>query len=368
MHKVPACKAIPRLLNIYLCFHGLAYPVKFKLKCKNLIFFAAATLFTITNEMNKLYSILTRFTSFENRRNNNVLTLIMILECLLRIQFFLKRKHLKYLNHHMAKIYSTIIPYTIQKYRNVLIIVLIINDICTLAKIFSWYLTLEPFTVFSYPGDTFSYGYVNGPASRPLYFFSVFLESWCFVTPYIPVYFCCFCLALKQMINGLKKRLEKRPTLNFKSVDQICIEISNLTSDFNEALHYILLLAFVILLGRVFYHTYTMLVDKQASEYLLLYRILNIIICFIRFLVICIFASSTSKAGSELKRSIYDVEVQNSSDRWKYCRLINKINDKFVEFKLLDSLVLDKNLILAAVGSLVTYGIIIATFNINSKM
>lgn len=110
-----------------------------------------------------------------------------------------------------------------------------------------------------------------------------------------------------------------------------------------------------------------MLVDKQASEYLLLYRILNIIVCFIRFLVICIFASCTSKAGSELKRSIYDVEVQNN-DRWKYFRLINKINDKFVEFKLLDSLVLDKNLILAAVRSLVTYGIIIATFNINSKM
>lgn len=143
VHRVSTCTAIPRLLNIYLCLHGLANPVKFKLKCKNMIFFAAPTLFIITNEINKLYCILIRFTSLENRRNNNVLTLIKILECLLRIQFFLKRKHLKYLNHNMAKIYSTIIPYTMHKYRNVLIIVLIINDICTLSIIVSWNLTLD---------------------------------------------------------------------------------------------------------------------------------------------------------------------------------------------------------------------------------
>lgn len=89
-------------------------------------------------------------------------------------------------------------------------------------------------------------------------------------------------------------------------------------------------------------------------------------IYFIRFAIICLFASSTSKAGLEFKRSVYTHLVQ-AHERWKSFLLVVKMNESFVEFKLLDSLVIDKNLILAAVGSIVTYGIIITTFNMNSK-
>lgn len=192
------------------------------------------------------------------------------------------------------------------------------------------------------------------------------MEKWGSLTLFIPIYFYCFCFVLKQRINGFKKKVEKERNVDLNSLREICTEISNLTSDINKALHDILLTAFVILLGSVFYHTYSILIEKSMTEYMLLYRISNLVIYFVRFAAICSFASSTSEAGSELKKSIYDFDVKNG-DRWKFFRLFIRINEKFVEFKLLDSLVIDKNLILAAMGSLVTYGIIIATFNINSK-
>ena len=149
-------------------------------------------------------------------------------------------------------------------------------------------------------------------------------------------------------------------------MNQICAEITNVTTGINEAFHDVTVLAFLIFLARVFYNTYNIFVDKSMTGMEILYRILKIILCLVRFAAVCIFASSASKAGSEFKRIMYDLDVK-TDERGKLLTLLMKINDQFVEFKLLDSLKLDKNLIFAAFGSLVTYGIIIATFNVNQK-
>lgn len=359
---------ISSLLNIYLNLHCLTYSVKFKWKCKNFICFAFSTLFILANDINKLHLIIYSYVNLENKRSRYVKILILILEYLLRILFLLKRKNLKYLNSQMEKIYSSIVPKTKIKYRNALILALVINDIFIFVKMFLWFFSTDYFHMIRYHGNDFAYRYIGELSSNsPFYIFCTFLEVWGFITPFVPIYFCCLCLALKHIIKRLNKRLEKQKDVDIVYVDQICTEISNLTCNINESLHDIFLLAIVILLVRVFYHIYYIMIDKSLIEFLVLSRILNIIIYFIRFVAICKFASSTSRAGSALKRSIYNLNIKKE-DKWEYFQLLFKLSDQFVEFKLLDSLILDKNLILAAMGSLVTYGIIIATFNRNSNM
>lgn len=350
------------LFNIYLSLHGLACAVKLKLKCKNFILFSVSVILISINELNLLYSITDRLANWENTRNNIVFTIITILEFLLQIVFFLKRKKLTYLNYRMAKNYSTTLCPSKLKFRNYLVIIFCINDIYIISTVLVLYLTLTN----SYFDGNYIYGYVKAPASTKLFIFSVFFRMWGFVSSFISIYFCCFCIALKVMVNSLKKRLQKGQSIGLNSLNDICTEISNLTNDINESLHDILLLVIVINLGRVFYHLHAILVLKSSVRHVLIFRILNVILNFIRFVVICKSASSVSKAGLELRRSIYNLKIKND-DKWEFFCLVTKVNEHFVEFKLLDSLILDQNLILAAIGSLVTYGIIIATFDENSK-
>lgn len=355
-----------KIPTIYLCLHGLACAVKFKWTCKNFILFFVSTFFMVINEVNKLYCIFSRFVDIDyshRKRNENLLTIIMILEFLLRILFFLKKNKLNLIIHRMVKIFSALAPHKISKYRDILILMLIINDIYIIVTVFSFYLSLDPPHIFPYLGNNFNYRYISAPASTPLFYLSVFIQTWGFVNPFIPIYFCCFCLVLMQIIHGFKDKLQKVKDSDYNSLDQICTEVLKLTSDINAAFHDILLVEFIILLGSVLNNTYTILIKNTSIEWILVERISNTVVYFARFVMICVFASSASKAGLELKNSIIS-RVAQTHERWKSLLLVIKINGSFVEFKLLDSLVLDKNLVLAAVGSIVTYGIIIATFNI----
>lgn len=357
---------IPTLLNIYLCLHGLACAVRFKWTCKNLILFFASTLFMVINEVNKLYRIFARFVDKDyslRKRNENLLTIIMILECLLRILFFLKRDKLNLILHRMVKIFYAVAPHKISKYRYILILMLIINDIYIIATALSFYLSMDPPHIFPYLGNNFTYGYISAPTSTPLFYLSVFLQIWGFANPFIPIYFCFICSVFMQIIHGFKNKLQKVKDTDYNSLDQICTKVLKLTSDINAVFHDILLVEFIILLGSVLKNTYSILLEESLMEFVLVERISNTVVYFIRFVMICVFASTASKAGLELKNSILSY-VAKSHERWKSLLLVIKINESFVEFKLLDSLVLDKNLVLAAVGSIVTYGIIIATFNV----
>lgn len=103
MNRENIAHKIPALLYIYLALHGLSYAVKFIWKCKHFILFALSTIFIITNDINKLYLIIERISNLENKRNDFILLLIMVLHFMLRIQFFLKRKNLRILELENGK-------------------------------------------------------------------------------------------------------------------------------------------------------------------------------------------------------------------------------------------------------------------------
>lgn len=360
---------IPALLHIYLCSHGLSYAGKYEWKCKNLTLFVVSTLFMILNEINKMYGTLRFFVhlNYSNlSRISYILGTVNFLECLLRILFCLKKNKFNHIINRMLKIYCATSNKKIPKYSVYLIFVFIVNDIYTIYTFYGIYISLNSVAFTKHYSNYTSNEYKTF-ITKPLNIALLFMEVWGVITPFIPIYFCCFCLIFKETLNNFKYKLEKACNIGFNMLDQMCEEIIKLTSDINESFHTILLVNFIILFVSILNNVYIILLYNSMTGNDLAYRIWNTLIIFTRFALICLFASSTSKAGIELKRSIYN-HVTQTRERWKCFILVTKISESFVELKFLDSLVLDKNLIVASVGSIVTYVIIIATFNINSKL
>lgn len=76
----------------------------------------------------------------------------------------------------------------------------------------------------------------------------------------------------------------------------------------------------------------------------------------------CLFSSSVTNAAVGLE----DMMLSQSIGQNRELQFLLKVKGRFVGFTLLDSLVINKNLILSATGSLLTYGLMVATFNANS--
>lgn len=232
----------PALLNIYLCLHGLSYAGKLEWKCKNLIVFVVTALFMIINEANKVYALvyfLVHVRVSQMNRNGYILRIIIILEYILRVLFFFKKRKLNHIIHRMLKLYSGTAIQTSFKCIAMLILVLIINDISTIYTFFTSYLSLTSSHFLSYLDDSFINEYKRITEANPSIIFCLFIQIWNVLSPFIPIYFCCFCLILKETINGFKNKFQRVHNISFNILDQTCTEIINLTGDMNESfLHY----------------------------------------------------------------------------------------------------------------------------------
>lgn len=351
------------IFNTYLCFHGFTRVREFQISFRKMLLFTFSAMFIIIIEINRLYSLFARFEyllgSKHAKRDSVVITIIMVLEYLLQALFFLKRKELKQLTQCMANIYPAVASKRIFIFKRNIMIVLLSNDIYTILVIFVY------FSTFSFlQNNNGVYGFLQPPLSRPVFHISLVMDVWAKATPFITIYFCCFCFAFNKIILGLKAKFSKTDAVNFDNIDQAYNDILTLNSNFNRTFHNMLLVVFVIISGRLFYSTYNLVFKKSLMVSQIIFGLLNIFNYFSRLILICTFASSVSKAASEFRNFMHDVPVKEQ-ESWKYLRLIIKMNENFIGFKLLDSVMLDKSLIVVVTGSLITYGIMIATFNVS---
>lgn len=357
-------REITLIFNIYLCFHGFTRIRKSLISSKKVFLLAFSAMFMIIIEINRLYSLLSRFEyilgSKNAKRDAIVITIIMVLEYLLQAIFFFKRKELKQLTQCMANVYPAVASNRIFRFKRNVILALLANDIYTILMVFVF------ISAFSFPQNNNEvYGFLQPPLSRPVFYISLVMDVWAKPTPFIIIYFCCFCFAFKKIILGLKEKFSKMDFMKFDNMDQAYNDILTLNSKFNKIFHNMLLVVFVILSGRLFCSTYYLVFIKPFMTSHIIYALLNIFNYFSRLILICTFASSVSKAASEFRNFMHDIPVKER-ESWKYLRLIIKMNENFVGFKLLDSVILDKSLIVVTTGSLITYGIMIATFNVSS--
>lgn len=358
------------LLDTYLCLHGLVCNINFKCTFKNFILFCSSKLFIILNVINHIFCLFLRclcIIQYKKSQSDSIISItILIMEFFLLILFLSKRGELKYLTHYMAKIHSCVDTRSLLKIKRVILFMLVINDVYNMIIIFSYFSDNKFCQLYKHLGGNFIFVTSYLRSSLILYG-TMFLELWGYVTPSIPVYFCCFCYAYKNIILELKESISKEAIVNVDAISEAYKSVLILNATINKAFHTMLLITFMILSGKLLHHTYDIILNIYfITSINVMYRLLNIVFSFARFLMICIPASSVSIAASELRNSIHDLPIKNC-DRWKYFRLTMKMNETFVGFKILDSVTIDKSLVIVLLGSLISYGVMIATFNVNTN-
>ena len=80
----------------------------------------------------------------------------------------------------------------------------------------------------------------------------------------------------------------------------------------------------------------------------------------------CLFSSALSNAALELRGVLCDLRI-NSSRVGEILQFAIKVNSDTIGFKILDGMTIDKSLIFVFIGNFLTYGLLIATFSINSS-
>lgn len=172
-------------------------------------------------------------------------------------------------------------------------------------------------------------------------------------------YFCSICYGLKHTLLELKENILRRScsmdmTVKFHEYD----EIAKFISWINDTFHNMLFVTLSILLTWVFWNSYIIIaVDQRRVERSS--RVMLLLYSFLEFCAICFFASSVTKAASDIGETICSlplgvVHAENLPFLFKTVR-------KFSGFTLFDSIVIDKSMIISAVGLLLTYGVLIFT-------
>lgn len=239
-----------------------------------------------------------------------------------------------------------------------LFLALLINDIFTVIANVTYFVTPGSDSLFRYAREGGYYGYIPPPFADSAIIVSYILSDWCAMTHFIPALFCCLCFVLKKILQGFKLKLLKMDRRSSDRFYHTYSEILRVISTTNKYFSEMLVITFTVLLVRVFHNTYVLLLSDPTKK---AFRVTTILLCFVRFAIICISSASVKNAVSEIKHMALDILVDGR--KCENIRLVLKIKEDFDGFKLLDSLIIDRNLIFSAVGSLLTYGILIANIS-----
>lgn len=349
----------------FFWLHGFSFSIKFKQTCKHIFLLVISILLFIIFEGNSFYAMASHFSIMHNGKTdleNCVLGFILVFEEMLRISLYMTGRKHTFLTNRLLKLYSRVTSKKLTKFKYASFFILLFNDILNVNVMVTIFSEHGFSDMFTYLGNNHKYGYIPAPYSTAVFYASVFIGDWCAMTYFIPIYFCSICFILKKILHELTNKVLRRNISCLATVQHVYYKVGELISAVNQTLHISLLITFVVLLGKVFFACYKVIFKNENR---IMYRITPIL-SFARFVFMCLFASSVSNAASNFKDALYNVSFRKNV-KWNNMEFFNKVNTDFIGFKLLDSLIIDKNLIMSSLGSLLTYGILIATFDINSK-
>lgn len=353
-------------LNTYFWFHlvGFQKGMKFKKGC--ILQTAISFAFAILNESFTLLSI---FCDFKQLYQSNtgvskahlLVTASFLFEMLLRIFLYVKRNEFNKINKRLAAIYIKTSRGTELRLKLKLSLTLLISDLTTIVVLILYCYDMN---IQDYIGDTgneYFCSFIPARHFTKFLYFSQFILHWSLMTTIVPIYFCCYCYVLKEALEEMKRRLRYNRHHSIERVYPAYDEILNLIPVINKTFHVMLPTTFGVLLGWVFYESYRLAFMEMNSARETAFRVLFLIASLFRFTAMCLHGSTVIKIASEVKDIIFNLPSEVTT-------FILKIRSKFVGFTLFDSLVINKGLILTSLGNLVTYGIIIATFSVNTSI
>lgn len=354
-------------INMYLWIHFIGFSGGLRCKRKEVISTMVSFLFAVINEglyLHALFSTLKSITlSSTINKTEVIMTIMLLLEICVRILFYHKRKYFNILTRRIGKIYVKVAKGDIINFKFKLSLILLISDFYLIILLTLKFIEMDPKHRAKDIGDDFYFGLLSNPHSSRIFCLTMFIMNWNSMFGIIPVYFSCYCFILTDILVKVKRNISNRMCYEFDSFTLIYNEITNLISLVNKTFHVLLTISFCELLLWIFYEFYLLIFTKIFSQVGIIYRFMFLISCMLRFAIACICASGVTKAAEELKNILY--KLPQNVPLCKSFPFLLSVHDKFVGFKLLDTFTIGKSLILSSAGSLVTYGIMIATFHVN---
>jgi hypothetical protein len=198
-----------------------------------------------------------------------------------------------------------------------------------------------------------------------------FWEQWLYYTGHfctlwknngycIAFYYGFICFVLKDTFKNLMEM-----SLINRMRSDILVKIYNetvdITKNVNEIFHAMIFVTVVETLIRVFKEAYSIIFMGTG---ILWTRSIRVTFDYSRILVICFSASMVTNAALEAK---YEIRKMMTRLPFESRETFTMLYDFFPGLTILDSIVIDRSFVLTVSGILVTYGILIATFNNGSN-
>lgn len=181
------------------------------------------------------------------------------------------------------------------------------------------------------------------------------------------IYFCFICSEMKQVLRNFIEASRKDEAF---FAEDIFLKYNALSRTFrktNKQIQLPLFIIYIQILMCLFSGLYVTLFNAEAMEGFAVQIALFILCNSVNFILICIFSGTVSRSYDVMKRTVHRIILEE--DNPAMLILASMINEASpIRFTVLDSIVIDKNLALCAFGTLLTYGIMIATLGRTAAM
>lgn len=196
----------------------------------------------------------------------------------------------------------------------------------------------------------------------------IFVRYWTIIAvPFlICIYFYCICYILKECLTELENYIVKSPVFDYKRIFFIHNEITGILLKISKLLEVALHLIAALIIFMAFFSFYAFSFTSSKNKYIELFYLSLFFWGISGLLLICFASSSLHRVSEEIKRTMYRLLTKPTLQKIAF---VLKIQDNSFGFTLMDSIKIDKKLLLTVLCSFVTYGIIVATWSeINMKL
>lgn len=353
-------------INISLWMHGVGYTNKLRLSGRSsftIIFSFVLSLICDLTMLLYLRFIISRMNVVKSSsiKRNSIRLFLVVFNLIIRFWMYTHRQKCSILVNRTAKVYNRIAP-NMKLYlkRKVFLLIVVSDLISGLITV----LNVLEFQNHKNPNKTvrrFVNGYIEQPASSSLYYFSLFMNFWSCIIPQIAVFFYLVCTTLKESFDEYVKLMRNSLPNDYDKLLKLHNEITDCISCANKLIHMPLLLTFIYSLTTTFYTAFYIVFFNVKNSYEMMRRISSMIWIDLCLILVCHSASIVSKSSLIVRDMVHSLPVTGENDSTRLCLVLK--NENFAGFTFLDTIVINNRLLLEAFGLMLTYGMMIATFD-----
>lgn len=173
------------------------------------------------------------------------------------------------------------------------------------------------------------------------------------------IYFYVLCSLFQRSVDQLTKDLKTGFQTNIKQVLLSYSVITDTFNDLNDALHTPLVLICIHILFNAFYFIFMAVFDENKVPEEVLQYASTTLVHFLNFNLMCISSSGISNSYEVMRNEVHHILMKDAESR-NLSITLRLLEDEPLTLLLLDSIPLDKSLVVKAFGTMITYGILIA--------